>query len=80
MDNRPRATFRTDVRECIGRIYGPNTAGEYLTMDEVTDNGDGTWTAVYRYATQPDFDREMSLLRAGRTHRAGRAIVGRRVS
>lgn len=56
LDNRPTAHYPGDVTASVGQIVGPNTAGEYLVIDEVTyDPGLDRSTARFRYATVAEF-------------------------
>jgi hypothetical protein len=61
---RPRLTFQHDVSESIGRVFGPDGTGkEFVAMDEVVENTDGTFTAFYRFATSEDMANEQRIRR-----------------
>ena len=55
LNNRPTAHYPGDVTASVGQVVGPNTAGEYLVIDEVTyDPGLDRSTARFRYAATGD--------------------------
>ena len=57
-DNRPKAHYNGDVRTAVGQVVGPNTAGEFVVIDEVVyDNDANKSTAYFRYATKNDFEK-----------------------
>lgn len=56
LDNRPTAHYPGDVRQAVGQLMGPTTAGEVLVVDEVTFDVDADRsTARFRYVTADDY-------------------------
>jgi hypothetical protein len=56
LDNRPRCHYPGDTRLTVGQIVGPNTSGEWLTVDEVIyDPETNRSTAYFHYSTEADF-------------------------
>jgi hypothetical protein len=59
MDNRPQATYRSDVRDTVGQVVGPTLYGEYLVVDEVTyDATEGRSLVKFRNATTQDVEAQ----------------------
>lgn len=53
MDNRPRCTYKADVRECLGKLVGPNGFGEMLAIEEVRWDGEKS-LVFFRHVTVQD--------------------------
>lgn len=55
VDNRPRATYRTDATAAVGQVMGPTLAGELLVLDSADYDPDTDTTVCrFRYATTAD--------------------------